>query len=146
MIGLAFIFIVLVIYCIIKFIMLFIPKSPEERVRRQLYEDEQARRRAAYEDEQTRFRTEKEYSKRNAEEEQTVRNDTVSDEIQKCFTLFELPCSATFDDVKKKYRVMMKLFHPDKHSTDDVLKEFANKKAKELNNAFNTLKSTHFKL
>jgi len=81
----------------------------------------------------------------NSEEEHAGRYNTVSEEIQKSFDVFELQYSANFYDVKKKYRKMISLFHPDKHySCDDSVMEYANKKTKELNDAFNTLKVKHF--
>jgi len=109
----------------------------EEQVSRRAEEEqtrqEQARRRA--DEELTRQRAEK--AKLRYEKEQ-ARKD-----MQRYFNIFELPYSATFDDVKKKHRIMIKLYHPDKHSSDDNVKAYANNKAQELNNALNTLKQ-HF--
>lgn len=73
-------------------------------------------------------------------------NEANEIEIQKSFDVFELQKSASFDDVKAKYKVMIKLFHPDKHSTDDEVKKYTDNKTIELNNAFNTLKTKHFKV
>jgi len=115
-------------------------KAEEEQARRRTAED-QARRKA--EEEQARKRAEEDQDRRKYEEEQRRKN-TVSEEIQKCFSVFELPFSANLDDVKKKYKVMVMVFHPDRHSTNNDVREYAENKTKELNNAFNTLKVKHF--
>ena len=129
--------------------------AEEERTRRE-YEQDQARRRADEElarqraeeakrryEEQARRQAEED-ARRKTEKEQTNHHNAVSAEIKKCFDVFELPRSASFDDVKKKYKIMIKLYHPDRHSSDDSVKEYANKKTIELNNALNTLKTKHF--
>jgi len=112
--------------------------------------EEQSRKRA--EEERIRHREEEQIRKRAAEEqarrktkEGTARpHSVVSEEIQRYFAFFELPITASFDDVKKKYIIMMKLFHPDKYFSDDRLREYAEKKTKELNSTFATLKAKHF--
>ena len=48
--------------------------------------------------------------------------------------------SASFDDIKNKYKIMIKLFHPDRHTSDDRVRKYAENKTKELNNALNRLK------
>ena len=86
---------------------------------------------------------EQEQARRKLKEEH-ARRSTVNDEIRKCFDVFEMPYSATFDDVKKKYKTMIKLHHPDRHSADDSMSAYADKKTKELNSAFTMLKARHF--
>jgi peptidoglycan hydrolase-like protein with peptidoglycan-binding domain len=104
------------------------------------YAKEQARKHA----EQARRKAEAEQARRKVAEE--ARRNAANRQIQICFDTFELPRTASFDDVKKKYKIMIKLFHPDRHSADNGVKEYADGKAKELNNAFNTLKKEHFRV
>ena len=103
--------------------------------------DEELRRK--HRDHQAKKR-EEEQAQRRDEEEQTRRYTSVSAEVQMCFDIFKLPYDATFDDVKKKYRTMIKCYHPDRHSANDNVKAYANKKAQALNNAFDILKKEHF--
>jgi len=102
-------------------------RHAEEEQKRNEYE-EQARRQAA-----------EEHARRKAEEALVNR-----EKMQRYFDILELPYTATLYDVKKKYKIMIKLFHPDRHSADDSVEEYASKKTKELNNAFNTLKNSYF--
>jgi peptidoglycan hydrolase-like protein with peptidoglycan-binding domain len=107
---------------------------------RRKYAKEQARKRA----EQARRKAEAEQARRKAEEE--ARRNAANRRIQICFDAFELPRTASFDDVKKKYKIMIKLFHPDRHAADNGVREYADGKTKELNNAFNTLKNEYFRV
>ena len=107
-------------------------RAAEEQARQKA---EETRRR--YEKEQARRRAEEEQARRRAEEEQTRKA------IQMYFDIFELPYTASFADVKRKYRIMIKLFHPDRHSSDETVREYANKKTQEINNAFSVLEK-HF--
>ena len=111
-------------------------RAEEMRVRHA--SEEEARRKA--EEERAKRRTEEGRARRRAEEE------SAREEIRKSFDTFELPYSASFDDVKKKYRILLRLFHPDKHSSDSILRGYAEEKTKEINNAFNILKLRHFKV
>lgn len=110
----------------------------EHEEARQRVEIARAQRKA--EEEQARQRAEEERARREHEAE------LLRQKFQKFFDILELPCSASFDDVKNKYRIMIRLFHPDKHSSDNILKEYADKKTKEVNNAFQTLKVELFKM
>ena len=106
----------------------------QEQVRRRA-EKEQARRKA--EDEQAKRRAEDERARQERERHQSESGrNTVSDIIQRSFSMFELSYSARFEDVKKKRQIMIKLFYPDKHSTDDVVCDYANKRMQEINEAF----------
>ena len=121
----------------------------EEKEIRRSAEDEQARQkeqaRRHAEKEQTRKKAEEEQTRRRYEDEQSMYNSTVNDEIQRCFDIFELPYSASFIDVKKRYLMRVKFYHPDKQSSsDDDVREYANQKTKELNNAFHMLKNQFF--
>jgi len=119
--------------------------AEEEREKRHA-EEERTRRKVA---EEARQRTEEQRARRRIEEERARRRteeELAREEIKKSFDIFELPYSASFDDVKKKYRILLRLFHPDKHSSDNILRDYAEEKTKEINNAFNILKLRHFKV
>ena len=71
---------------------------------------------------------------------------TIDKEIENCFILFELLTSATFEEVKNKRKLLIRLYHPDKHSTDVATQEYADRKTKEINYAYDILKTKHFNL
>jgi len=107
---------------------------------RQMAEAEDVKRRA---EEKVKRKAEEAHARKRAEEEHARRkteDDYAKKEIQGYFDVFELPYSANFDDVKKKYKIMIRLFHPDKHSSDDTIRDYANKKTQEINEAFAALK------
>lgn len=112
-----------------------VQRVENEKIRRIV--EEEIRYRA---NEEARQRAEQERARRRAEEE------LVRKEIQKSFDVFELPYSASFDDVKKQYWILLQFFHPDKHSSNNILREYAEEKTKEINKAFNILKLRHFKV
>ena len=48
--------------------------------------------------------------------------------------------TATEDDIRKAYRVLVKKYHPDKY-TDNPLQDLADEKLREINQAYDTLMS-----
>lgn len=54
--------------------------------------------------------------------------------IRESFKLFELPVHATKTHIKKKYKTLAKLWHPDLNNTEEDSQKF-----KDLNDAYNTL-------
>jgi curved DNA-binding protein CbpA len=53
--------------------------------------------------------------------------------IKECFDILELKIDATLDQVKKAYKKLMMLCHPDKVHKDPDLKMIAERRAKEIN-------------
>ena len=47
---------------------------------------------------------------------------------------------ATFEEIKKKRNVLIKIFHPDKYVRDKDMQKYAEEKTKEINEAFDILK------
>lgn len=57
-------------------------------------------------------------------------------ELSQAFQILELPAGATYDEAKATYRLMIKVWHPDKHSHDEKVLSKATSKLKELNAAW----------
>lgn len=55
--------------------------------------------------------------------------------IIECFEILELKLDATMEQVKKAYKKLMMVFHPDKVQGDPQLKAIAERRAKEINMA-----------
>jgi hypothetical protein len=54
--------------------------------------------------------------------------------IRESFNLFELPVNATKSNIKKKYKTLAKLWHPDLNNSKEAAQKF-----KKLNDAYNIL-------
>jgi curved DNA-binding protein CbpA len=62
--------------------------------------------------------------------------------MDKFFEILELSPDASWDDVKKSYRELAQVWHPDKHqNANDSLRERAHKKLTEINDAYRGLDS-----
>jgi TPR repeat protein len=107
-------------------------KTAEEQEQRR---EKEARRRLA--EEQTKKERERSQSKE-------THQYTVSDEIKICFDTLELEYFASFDEVKEKRMFMIKFYHPDQHSSNATTRKYADNKTKEINNAFDILRTKHF--
>jgi curved DNA-binding protein CbpA len=55
--------------------------------------------------------------------------------IKECFEILELKLDATKEQVKRAYKKLMIVFHPDKVQGDPQLKASAERRAKEINMA-----------
>jgi len=62
-------------------------------------------------------------------------------DIKRCFEILELNPDASIDEVKQVYKDLVNIWHPDRFSTKPRLKQKAEKKLKEVNQAYETLKS-----
>jgi curved DNA-binding protein CbpA len=60
-------------------------------------------------------------------------------DIKRCFQILELDPDATVDEVKQAYRDLVNIWHPDRFSTSPRLRDKAEAKLKELNEAHETL-------
>ena len=47
---------------------------------------------------------------------------------------------ATFEEIKKKRNILIKIFHPDRYANDKNMQKYAEEKTKEINEAFDILK------
>ena len=56
-------------------------------------------------------------------------------DIKECFEILELKLDATLDQVKKAYKKIMMVCHPDKVQGDPKLKIIAEQRTKEINGA-----------
>jgi len=62
-------------------------------------------------------------------------------DIKRCFEILELDHGASPDKAKQAYRDMVNIWHPDRFSNNPRLKQKAEEKLKEINVAYDTLKS-----
>lgn len=62
-------------------------------------------------------------------------------DIKKCFEIFELDRPASLYEVKQAYKDIVNVWHPDRFSNNPRLKQKAEEKLKEINVAYDTLKS-----
>jgi DnaJ-class molecular chaperone len=62
-------------------------------------------------------------------------------DIEKCFTIFELDRHASPEEVKQAYKDMVNVWHPDRFSDNPRLRKRAEEKLKEINVAYEMLKS-----
>ena len=62
-------------------------------------------------------------------------------DIKRCFEILELNPDASIDEVKQAYKDLVNIWHPDRFPTNPRLKQKAEKKLKEVNQAYETLKS-----
>ena len=49
----------------------------------------------------------------------------------------ELPVGASFDEIKKQYRALLKKYHPDKFNNDEKKRKIAEQVVSKLNTAYN---------
>lgn len=62
-------------------------------------------------------------------------------DVKKAFDFFVLSYTASFDECKKRYKKLIKAYHPDKHNSDPVKHKNASLHTAKLNEAFAKLKS-----
>ena len=62
-------------------------------------------------------------------------------DIEKCFEILELDRSASPDEIKQAYKDTVNVWHPDRFSSNPRLQQKAEEKLKEVNIAYDTLKS-----
>ncbi len=67
----------------------------------------------------------------------------VDEALDRNFKALDLPTNASYDQVKSSYRELVKVWHPDRFGQDVKLKERANTKLMEINQAYENLKR-HF--
>jgi len=62
-------------------------------------------------------------------------------DIRQCFDVLELDSNASIDDAKQAYKDMVNIWHPDRFSNNPRLKQKAEDKLKEINEAYEMMKS-----
>ena len=62
-------------------------------------------------------------------------------DIKRCFEILELDSGASPDEAKQAYKDIVNVWHPDRFSNNLRLKEKAEEKIKEVNAAYDTVKS-----
>jgi curved DNA-binding protein CbpA len=62
-------------------------------------------------------------------------------EIRQCFKVLELDSNASLDDVRKAFRNIVKIWHPDLYAGSPQLKAMAEEKLKAVNAAYAAVKS-----
>ena len=62
-------------------------------------------------------------------------------DIKRCFEVLELDPGASPDEAKQAYKDIVNVWHPDRFSNNLRLKEKAEEKIKEVNAAYDTVKS-----
>lgn len=61
------------------------------------------------------------------------------DDLQECCRILELEAGATWEDAKRSYRELVRVWHPDRFAHDPALERKAQEKLKQLNLAFERL-------
>ena len=61
--------------------------------------------------------------------------------ILQCYALLGIKHTATPEEVKKAYRNMAKIWHPDRYTNDSALKAKAEAEIKKINQAYATIKT-----
>jgi curved DNA-binding protein CbpA len=69
-----------------------------------------------------------------------VKGNVIMD-IKRCFEILELNPGASQDEAKQAYKDIVNVWHPDRFSGNPRLKEKAEEKIKEVNAAYETMKS-----
>jgi curved DNA-binding protein CbpA len=62
-------------------------------------------------------------------------------DIKRCFEILELRPEASIDEAKQAYKDLVNIWHPDRFSNNPRLEQKAEKKLKEINQAYETLSS-----
>jgi len=62
-------------------------------------------------------------------------------DIRQCFDVLELDSNASIDEAKQAYKDMVNIWHPDRFSNNPRLKQKAEDKLKEINEAYEMMKS-----
>ena len=65
--------------------------------------------------------------------------------ITQCYKILELENGASFDDARKAYKDMVKVWHPDRFAGNPRLRDKANEKLKELNLAYGEIRKLQAK-
>jgi len=68
-----------------------------------------------------------------------VYNPNVSNDLQVCYRVLELEPGVTLDEVKRSYRELVKVWHPDRFTGDAKLHQKAEEKLKQINRAYEVL-------
>jgi curved DNA-binding protein CbpA len=68
-----------------------------------------------------------------------AKKDTM--DIRQCFDVLELDSNATIDEAKQAYKDMVNIWHPDRFSNNPRLKQKAEDKLKEINEAYKIMQS-----
>jgi len=62
-------------------------------------------------------------------------------DLENCYRILELPPGASIDDVKQAYRVLAKVWHPDRFAGDPSMSSIAEEKLKQINYAYDQIRS-----
>ena len=62
-------------------------------------------------------------------------------DIRRCFDILELARDATIDEAKQAYKDLVNIWHPDRFPNNPRLKQKAEERLKEVNEAYETVKS-----
>jgi len=62
-------------------------------------------------------------------------------DIRQCFDILELARDATIDEAKQAYKDLVNIWHPDRFSNNPRLRQKAEERLKEVNEAYETVKS-----
>ena len=75
-----------------------------------------------------------EFSQTTSEEDYLSSDEKVEKEY---YGNLELPVGASFDEIKKQYRALLKKYHPDKFNNDEKKRKIAEQVVSKLNTAYN---------
>ena len=78
--------------------------------------------------------------KTNNSYKESYENKLPNDVIM-AFKVFDMPIVSSFEVIKKKYHLLIKIYHPDKNNGDEETTRYAEQKTKEINMAYSILKT-----
>jgi curved DNA-binding protein CbpA len=81
------------------------------------------------------------FAYRVKEETTKIIHRKVKMDIRRCFEILELKSGALLDEAKQAYKDIVNVWHPDRFSNNPRLKRKAEEKLKEINVAYETVKS-----
>lgn len=68
-------------------------------------------------------------------------HNSIPNEVLEALNFFELDADTLFFEIKKKYILLSKIYHPDKNNSDEYVKNYAHKKTIQLNKYYEILKN-----
>ena len=95
------------------------------------------------------FGTQQSYEQEQTTSEQKVPSNFCSqtEKLEReYYANLELDYGSSFDDIKKKYRTLLKKYHPDKFHNDDKKRKIAERVVAKLNMAYNYFEEKYKKV
>lgn len=65
-------------------------------------------------------------------------------QIEECFRILDVSPTASSDEIRKAYRTLVNVWHPDRFAGNEALRAEAGRKLTSINEAFSTLEAAGF--